>query len=307
MGVINTGSFSNALWPGQKKWFGEVYDTWPVEYLDLFDEESSTKAFEEITGISGFGLFSEKAEMAGILFDEASQAFVNRFNNKTYTSGYIVSLEAIEDNQYDISALGKTSAKGLAFAMRSTKETLAANVYNKAFNATYTYGDGVELCSLLHPLKAGGTFANELTISADLSEASLEQACLDVEGFTDDRGNKIKVIPQSLHIEKSNRFEAMRILDSIMQYDSANHNVNALKAAGFFPGGAKVNHYFTDADAWFIRNKIPAGTGMLYMNRVDKEFAPDNDFDTTNAKFRGRFRCSFGNADPRAVFGSPGA
>lgn len=312
MSVINTGSFAKALWPGIKAWFGQTYKEWPEEYKMLFDEESSTKAYEEEVGVSGFGLAAEKSEGSGILFDEASQSFVMRYQNKTYSLGFAITQEMIEDNQYNLSVIGKQQSKALAFSMRQTKEILAANIYNRAFNSSYVFGDGATLIactngggSTSHPTKVGGSFTNGPVVNADLSEASLEQACIDIAGFTNDRGLKISVMPKSLIIPKELMFEAERILKSTLQNDTVNNAINALRSTGMFTGGAKVNHYLTDADAWFIRTNCP--DGMKYMNRVDTEFGMDNDFDTTNAKFRARFRCAFGVTDPRGIYGSPGA
>lgn len=305
MGVINTGSFAKALWPGLNAWFGQSYNEWPEEWKKLFSVEKSGKAYEEEVGVSGFGLAQEKAEGGGIGFDEASQSFVNRYINKTYMLGYILTQEMLEDNQYQIEVLGRRETKALAFSMRQTKETLAANVYNRAFNTSYLFGDGKALCVTDHPNKAGGTFSNRLAIAADLSEASLEQACIDIAGFTNDRGLRISVMPKSLIISKENMFEAERILKSTLQNDTANNAINAIRAMGMFPEGVVVNHYLTDTDAWFIRTNCP--DGMKAFERTATEFSSDNDFDTTNIKFRSRFRMSFGVTDPRGVFGSPGA
>ena len=301
---ITTGSLTKALWPGVNAWYGETYNEWPAEYPDLFEEQSSSKAFEEEVGVSGFGLAVEKAEGAGVSYDDARQSYINRYVNRTYALGFIITEEAIEDNQYNLAVLGRKDAKALAFSMRQTKEILAANVYNRAFNSSYVFGDAKELCATDHPLFAGGTFANELSVAADLSEASLEQACIDIAGFTNDRGLKIAVQPKSLIIPKELMFEATRILKSELQSNSANNDINALRIMGMFPGGVKVNHYLTDTDAWFVRTNCPEG--MKYFNRVGNSFKPDNDFDTGNAKFKARFRCSFGNTDPRGIFGSPG-
>lgn len=302
---ITTGSLTKALWPGVNAWYGETYNEWPAEYPDLFDEQKSSKAYEEDVGVSGFGLAVEKSEGAGVSYDDARQSYTTRYINRTYCLGFIITEEAVEDNQYNLAVLGRRDAKALAFSMRQTREILAANVYNRAFNSTYTFGDGKELCATDHPLYAGGTFANELTVAADLSEASLEQACIDLAGFTNDRGLKIAVLAKSLIISKENMFEATRILKSQLQNDSANNAINALRIMGIFPGGVKVNHYLTDTDAWFIRTNAPEG--MKYFNRIGNEFKPDNDFDSGNAKFKARFRCAFGNTDPRGLFGSPGA
>ena len=304
---ITTGSVAKSLWPGVNTFFGLGYSEWKTEWTDLFDTNPSTKAFEEDVGLSGFGLAVEKAEGSGVTYDDARQSYITRYVNRTYALGFIVTEEAIEDAiaSYRIAFLGQRDGRALAFSMRQTWEILGANIYNRAFNSSYTFGDGKELCATDHPLYAGGTFANELSVAADLSEAALEQACIDIAAFTNDRGLKVSVLPQSLHIHPSNMFEAERILKSQLQSGTAYNDVNALRSMGVFPKGTMQNHYFSDADAWFIRTNCP--DGMKYFDRIAVEFKPDNDFDSGNAKFKARRRGSFGNSDPRGIFGSPGA
>jgi len=304
---ITTGSITKALWPGVNSFFGLAYAERPTEWTDLFDVQNSTKAYEEDVSLSGFGLAVEKTEGGGISYDDARQAFITRYINRTYALGFIITQEAIEDAMasYRIAFLGQKEGRALGFSMRQTWEILGANVYNRAFNSAYTFGDGKELCATNHPKYAGGTFANELAVAADLSEASLEQACIDIAGFTNDRGLKVAILPQTLIIPKELEFEAERILKSTLQNDSANNAINALRSRGKFPGGVKINHYLTDADAWFIRTNCP--DGMKYFDRIGLEFKPDNDFDSGNAKFKARRRGSFGNSDPRAIFASQGA
>ena len=287
-------------------WFGEGYKEWPVEFKDLFDEEASSKAYDEDVGVSGFGLAEEVSEGGKTPYDEARQSYIQRYINRTYRKGFIITMEAMEDNQYDISVLGKKQAQALKFSMNQTLEILGANIYNRAFTSGYTYGDGVVLGSALHPLFAGGTFSNVPAVNSDISEAALEQACIDIAGFTNDRGLLISIMPKSLHVSKEQIFEAHRILNSILQPDQVNNNINAMRATNLFPEGAKVNHYFTDTDAFFIRTNCP--DGMKYKNRKTLTFGMgDNDSDTFNAKFYAYFRCSFGNTDPRGVYCAPGA
>ena len=302
---ITTGSFAKALFPGINKWYGEAYAERPTEWTDLFAVETSTKAFEEEVGVSGFGLAGLKPEGQSIGYDTAMQGFTNRYIHKTYALGFIVTEEAMEDSQYNISVLGKRDARALGFSMRQTEEILGALVYNRAFTATYTFGDGVELCSLLHPLAAGGTFANEPAVAADLSQAALEQATIDIAGFPNDRGLQIAVMPDQLILPKELVFEASRIMDSVNESGTANNDINALRKSGLFSKGFIVNHYLTDPDAWFIRTNAP--DGMKCFVRRATTFGMDSDFDTNNAKFKSSFRKSYGCTDPRGVYGSPGA
>lgn len=302
MAVITTGSFAKDLWPGVNKWYGLAYNEYPVEFTDIFDEESSGLAFEEDVGISGFGLAAEKPEGRGIEYDDARQGFIDRYVHTVYALGFMITREMYEDGIAGTVALKR--AKALAFSMRQTKEILGANILNRAFNNSYLYGDGVELCSLLHPNVAGGTWANELATPADLSEASLEQACIDIANFTNDRGLRIAVRPMKLIINVNNTFESTRILKSELRQGTTDNDLNAIRALGMIPE-VVINHYLTDTDAWFIKTDIP--DGLKWFSRRSEEFDTDNDFDTENARFKSTFRASWGCTDKRGVFGSPGA
>jgi hypothetical protein len=304
MTIITTASFAKALWPGINKWYGRAYEEWPTEYTELFDVQKSNRAYEEQVGTTGFGLAAVKGEGNSISYDDESQAYVTRYSHLVYALGFIITREMFEDDLYDL--VGKRKAEALAFSLRQTQETVGANVYNRAFTSTYAGGDGKELCATDHPNFAGGTWSNELATAADLSEGSLEQACIDIAGFTNDRGLKIRVMPDKLIIPKELMFEAERILNSIGRSGTADNDLNALKSMGKFRT-VIVNHYLTDTDAWFIRNTIPGNTGMICWDRRGAEFAIDNDFDTENAKYKATQRYSMGWTDPRGLYGSPGA
>lgn len=302
MSVMNTSSFAKALWPGINTWYGKAYDEYPVEYTKLFEKFTSRRNFEEDVGVSSFGLAVVKPEGAGITYDSERQAFISRYSHTTFALGFIITREMYEDDLYDV--VGQRKAKGLAFSMRQTKEVNAANVYNRAFNSSYTGGDGKELLATDHPNFAGGTWSNELSTAADLSEASLEQACIDIAGFTNDRGLLIAVRPKTLIIPRQLMFEAKRILGSDGRVGTDLNDLNALKTLGVVPE-VVTNHYLTDTDAWFIRTDV--SDGMKYFERRGDEFGMDEDFDTENAKYKATARYSFGWTDPRGLFGSPGA
>lgn len=302
MSIINSGSFAKALWPGVNAWYGKAYSEYPVEYTKLFETYKSTKAFEEDVGISSFGLAVQKSEGAPITYDSERQAFITRYQHVTYALGFIITREVMDDDQYTV--VGQRKAQGLAFSMRQTKEIVAANVYNRYATAGYVGGDGVTLLNASHPTLAGGTWSNQLGTASDLSEAALEQAVIDIAGFTNDRGLLIAVRPKSLVIPRQLMFEAKRILNSDGRVGTDNNDLNAIKNMGLIPETI-VNHYLTDTDAWFIRTDVPHG--MKYFERRGDSFDMDNDFDTENAKYKATARYSFGWTDPRGIFGSAGA
>lgn len=308
MSVINTSSFAKALWPGVNTWYGEAYNQYPVEWDKLFEKNTSRKAFEEDVGTSHFGLAVAKGEGAPVTYDQARQGFTSRYQHVVYALGFIITREAFDDDQYDV--VGKLKAQSLAFSMRQTKEIVAANIFNRAFSTSYLGGDGASLIasaggggSASHPNVAGGTYTNGVAAAVDLSEAALEQACIDIADFKNDRGLKIAVRPRKLIIPKELMFEAHRILKTDGQVYSADNTLNAIKTMGMIPE-VVVNHYLTDTDAWFILTDVK--NGLKYFERNGDEFTMDEDWDTENAKYKARARYSFGWTDPRGIYGSPG-
>ena len=301
-GIITTGVHPKALWPGIKAWWGRAYEEHVVEWSDLFDEDSSSQNYEEDVQITGFGLAPRKSEGAGVSYDSEVQGFVSRYTHIAYGLGYIVTKEELDDNLYE--QVSKTRARALAFSFRQTKENVAANIYNRAFNAAFLGGDGVALCSVVHPNTSGGTWSNKLAVDADLSELSLEDLIIQIMGATNDRGLLIALMPRSLHVPRQEWFNANRILKSVYQSGTANNDINVLKATNAIPEGIKINHYFTSAHAWFLRTNVQ--NGMKMYQRVPIMFDQDNDFDTMNAKSKAYERYSFFWTDPRGVFGSNG-
>ncbi len=303
MSVITSSSFAKALWPGVNAWYGKAYNDYQTEWDKLgFEKNTSKKGYEEDVGLSSFGLASVKSEGAPITYDSERQGFTTRYNHVVYALGFIVTREAFEDDQYDVVASRK--AKGLARSMRHTKEIVGANIFNRAFSNSYVGGDGKEMCATDHPNVAGGTWANELTTAADLSEAALEQATIDIAGFRDDRGLLIAAKPTKLIIPYQLQFEAHRILGADGRTGTDLNDPNALKDMGIVKE-VVVNHFLTDSDAWFLITDV--NDGLKYFERRADAFEMDNDFDTENAKFKATARYSFGWSDPRGVFGSPGA
>jgi hypothetical protein len=302
MGVITSGAFAKLLWPGLNKIYGKAYAEYPVEWSQIFETSKSGKAYEEDLGTTGFGLARTKTENGSIDYDEESQAFLTRYSHSVQALGFQVSREVYEDDQYG--HIGGRKAKALAFSLRQTKEIKAANILNRAFNSSYTGGDAKELCATDHPNYSGGTQRNELSTAADLSEAALEQACIDISKFETDRGLQIKVMPKQLIIPVELGFEAERILMSPYRSGTADNDINALKAMGVIPK-IVMNHYLTDTDAWFIQTN--AMDGLKHFQRRPMQFGVDNDFDTEVAKFKATERYVFGWTDWRGIFGSPGA
>ncbi len=297
MATITTGNFAKALWPGVNSWYGESYSDFQTEYTDIFTTHKSKRAWEEDVGLA-----VQLPEGSSVQYYTERQGFTTRYAHVEFALGFIITKNMVADDLYGI--VGPRRSKGLARSMRQTKETNGANILNRAFNASYTGADGSALCVSNHANISGGTWSNVISTAADISEAALEQAVIDMGKWTDDRGLKIAVRPKKLVVPVDLDFDANKILKTEYQVDTANNTVNLVRSR--FPGGLAINHYLTDTDAWFILTSEDQN-GLKYFERAADSFDMENDFDTSNAKFKAQGRYSFGWTDPRAIYGSAGA
>ena len=284
--AISRAQLAKELEPGLNALFGLEYDRYENEHAEVFEEESSDRAFEEEVMLGGFSTAPVKGEGTAITFDDAQETYTARYTMETIALAFSITEEAIEDNLYD--RLASRYTKALARSMAQTKQIKAAAVLNNAFSTSSPIGDGAALCSSAHPSLSGNQ-RNLLSTAADLNETSLEQMLIDVAGLTDERGLKIAIRGTKLVIPKELQFIAERVLNSNLRPGTADNDINATKALGVLPEGAAVNHFLTDTDAFFIKT------------------AMEGDFDTGNMRFKARERYSFGVSDWRCVFGTPGA
>ena len=299
--AISRGQLVKELEPGLNALFGLEYKRYENQHAEIFDTENSDRAFEEEVMLSGFANAQTKPEGSAVTFDNAQETFTSRYTHETIALAFSITEEAIEDNLYD--RLASRYTKALASSMANTKQVKAANVLNNAFNNSFVGGDGVELCSTLHPTIAG-TFSNELAVSADLNETSLEQSLIDIAAFRDERGLKIAARGVKMIIPSALQFTAERLMKSAGRTGTADNDINAVVSMGMVPQGYVVNNFLSDDDAFFIKTDVPNGMKMFVRSPI--KTAMEGDFDTGNVRYKARERYSFGFSDPRGMFGSPG-
>ena len=306
--AISRAQLVKELEPGLNALFGLEYRNYADETTEIFDTESSDRAFEEEVMLSGFGNAAVKPEGQGVQFDDAQETFTARYTNETIALAFAITEEAIEDNLYD--RLASRYTKALARSMASTKNVKGAAVLNNGFNNTFAGGDGVALFgndgagNTTHPTLAG-TFRNQPAVAADCNETSLEQAMIDISALTDERGLKIAARGTKMIVPPQLQFVADRLLNTEGRTGTADNDINAIKNMGMISGGYVVNHYLTDPDAWFIKTDVP--NGLKHFSRSPIKTTMEGDFDTGNVRYKARERYVFGFSDPRGIYGNPGA
>ena len=297
--AISRAQLVKELEPGLNALFGLEYKQYADEWSEIFETETSDRAFEEEVMLAGFSNAAVKPEGQGVTFDDAQETFTARYTNETIALAFAITEEAIEDNLYD--RLASRYTKALARSMASTKNIKGAAVLNNAFDSTFAGGDGKELCATDHPTLAG-TVSNELTTAAELNETSLEQSLIDIAAFTDERGLKIAAQGTKLIIPSALQFTADRLMKSAGRTGTADNDINAIRNMGMIPQGYSVNHYLTSAKKFFIMTDVP--NGLKHFNRSPIKTSMEGDFDTGNVRYKARERYVFGFSDPRGIFGS---
>lgn len=300
-GVFTTGNNPKLLWPGLAALFGTTYKDQPMVSDQVFEQNTSDKLYEEVQELAGFGLAGVKTEAGTISYTSSTQGPTARFTNVTYGLGFQESQESVEDNQYAGRATDKTAA--LARSMRHTRETVLANILNRAFSNSYLGADGIRLISTGH-VTVNGTQSNTIATDADLSEASIEDMIINIMNATDSTGLRIQAMPKKLIVAPNEAFNAQRILKSTGQNDTANNATNALKSMGLL-SDILVWPFLTDTDAWFIKTDVMKG--LMVFNRRAPSLEKDSDFDTGNYKHKATERYSGGWSDFRGLYGSAGA
>lgn len=301
--AISRAQLAKELEPGLNALFGMEYSRYENEHAEIFDTESSDRAFEEEVLIVGFGNARDKSEGQSVGYDSASEGFTARYTHETVALAFALTEEAVEDNLYD--RLGARYTKALARSMAHTKQVKAANVLNNAFNSSFAGGDGVELVSNAHPLAGGGTFSNRPSAYSDLNETSLEDALISISTFVDDRNMILALQGVKLIVPPQLEFVADRLLETPGRVSTADNDINAIRNMGMLPQGYAVNHFLTDTDAWFVKTDVP--DGFKHFERSPVATSMEGDFNTGNVRYKARERYSFGFSNPRAVFASQGA
>lgn len=291
-------SFGDLLEPGFRQIFDDAFQEIGMTFPQIFNEETSTKQDEKVSGVTGFGLLSQTGEGDSVVYEDPLQMYDTTFVHLKYTKGFKVSEELVEDDQYNV-IKGKPAQ--LARAARRTAENSAANVLIRAFNTSYAGGDGKPLASTLHPRSDGGTSqSNASATGVTLTDTNFETARIAMRGQLDDKGMKIQVMPDTIVVPINLEKTANILVGSTLRPGTADNDTN------IYANKYKVVawEYLTSTTAWFLVDKRQSK--LMFFWRVRPEFKQDTAFDTGMALFKTRTRFSNGFADWRGVWGSKG-
>jgi hypothetical protein len=299
---MRSTDFRSVVEPILNESFDGVYDQRADEWSRVFTESQGIpRNYHEEPVLYGFGAAPELPDGSPVSYQQGGVLFLQRYVYKVYGLAFALTKVLVEDG--DHIRIGATYAKHLAQSMVETKETLAANILNRAFNASYAGGDGVALNSASHPI-VNGTFSNLLTTAANLSQTSLEQMLIQVRQAVDNNGKKIRLNPKQLVVAPGNVFQAEVLLKSVLRAGSANNDINPVKSIGLLDEGATVLSRLTSATAWWVQTDAPEGMKLLMRRKMEKTL--EGDFETDSVRYKTTERFALGWTDPRAMYGTAG-
>jgi len=299
---MNSTQFRSIVEPILNEEFNGIYDQRADEWSQVFRESTGiARAYHEEPVLYGFSAAPELPDGMPVTYQSGGVLFIQRYLYKVYGLAFALTKVLVEDG--DHIRIGQTYARHLAQSLIETKETLCANVLNRAFNGSYVGGDGVSLVSTAHPI-ANGTFSNQLTTAANLSQTSLEQMLIQIRNAVDNNGKRIRLTPTQIVTGPSNVFQAEVLLKSALRAGTANNDINPVKSMGLLPKGQANLSRITSTTSWFIQTDAPEGMKLLMRRKLEKSM--EGDFETDSMRYKSTERYKEGWTDPRAVFGTAG-
>ena len=300
---MRSTDFRSIVEPILNEAFDGVYDQRADEWSTVFREQAGIpRNYHEEPVLYGFGAAPQLPDGSPVTYQQGGVLFLQRYVYQVFGLAFALTKVLVEDG--DHIRIGQVYAKHLAQSLVETKELLCANVLNRAFNSSYTGGDGVSLINTAHPI-AAGSFSNQLNTAAALSQTSLEQMLIQVRLAVDNNGKKIRLQPLKLVVAPGNVFQAEVLLKSVLRTGTANNDINPIKSIGLLPEGASVISRLTSSTNWWVQSDAPEGMKLLMRRALEKTM--EGDFETDSMRYKATERYQVGWTDPRAMWGTPGA
>ena len=299
---MRSTDFRSIVEPIMNECFDGVYDQRTDEWSRVFREQDGIpRNYHEEPVLYGFGAAPQLPDGTPVSYQQGGVLFLQRYVYNVFGLAFALTKVLVEDG--DHIRIGQVYARHLAQSLIETKETLCANILNRAFNSSFPGGDGVSLINTAHPI-VNGTFSNQLATAANLSQTSLEQMLIQVRQAVDNNGKKIRLVPRQLVVAPGNVFQAEVLLKSVLRSGSANNDLNPVKSIGLLDEGAAVISRLTSATAFFIQTDAPEGMKLMMRRKLEKTM--EGDFETDSMRYKATERYIPGFTDPRAMYGTPG-
>jgi len=299
---MRSTDFRSIVEPILNEEFDGLYNQRADEWKQVFTERQGIpRNYHEEPVLFGFGAAPELPDGMPVTYQSGGVLFNARYVYKVFGLAFALTKVLVEDG--DHISIGQTYAKHLAQSLIETKETLCANILNRAFNGAFAGGDGVSLVNSAHPI-ASGTFSNVLTTAANLSQTSLEQMLIQIRNAVDNNGKRIRLTPTKLVLSPSNVFQGEVLLKSVLRAGTGNNDINPINSMGMIDGGQANLSRLTSTTAWWVQTDAKVGLQLMMRRKLEKSM--EGDFETDSMRYKATERYIPGWTDPRTIYGTPG-
>ena len=299
---MRSTDFRSIVEPILNEEFDGLYNQRADEWKQVFSERQGIpRNYHEEPVLYGFGAAPELPDGMPVTYQSGGVLFNARYVYKVYGLAFALTKVLVEDG--DHISIGQTYAKHLAQSLIETKETLCANILNRAFNSSYVGGDGVSLVNSAHPI-ASGTASNVLTTAANLSQTSLEQMLIQIRNAIDNNGKRIRLTPQKLVLSPSNVFQGEVLLKSVLRAGTGNNDINPINSMGMIDGGQANLSRLTSTTAWWVQTDAKVGLQLMMRRKLEKSM--EGDFETDSMRYKATERYIPGWTDWRTLYGTSG-
>lgn len=298
--TISRASAPSLLRPNLRAVFGD-YPFYEGQWGKMYEKRKSNKNYEidqEMSYLPAAQIIPEGQPFA---MGQMGQRSAYKYTHRKIGLGFSITEEMQEDNLYKDSF--PMQAKSLRRSMTQAKETLGAQLFNNGFLSAYAIGDGAAFFSTQHPLD-NGYGANTPSVQVDLSEASLEAACITIQQFRDVAGNLTSTKAKLLVVPPQGQFVASRLLNSQFRPETTTNSINALNYGGYVPEGYFCNQFLTLPNSWYIKTDAPNST--IHFERTPVKTSVYTEFQTNNLLCKSTERYSFGVSNWRGWYASAG-
>lgn len=300
---MNSAQFKDIVSPILNVEFDGVYDMGKNQWKEIFADIKGIERNQHLEPVlSGFGAAPLLPDGMPVSYDSGQELYMAKYIYNVYGLAFALTLVMYEDG--DHINLGKIYSQHLANSMLETKETVAANILNRAFNSSYVGGDGVSLVNSAHPGATGVTYSNDLATNSALSQTSLEQILIQIKQATDDNGKKINLTPKKLVVSPSNMFQAQVLLKSALRTSTNNNDINPIQTSKLEAEPAVLTR-LTSNVAWWVQTDAPKGLQFVSRRKLTKSM--EGDFETDSMRYKATERYAFGWTNPRGIYGTQGA
>jgi hypothetical protein len=264
-GYTTRSDFRALMADGLKIIFDDYTQDLEEEFNDIFNMETSERAYETELGFVGLGGPSLTAETELPRYDGPKQGRPVTYINNKYALGVAVSYEAKEDDRYG--KIASSIVPELTRSFKVERNQQAADILNNAFTYQGYEPDGVALCSSAHPLIVpGGTYVSNL-LSLPLGVAGLQAARARLRRTRSESNKIMPMIGETLCVGPSLESLAEELLQSTLKPGSSGYTTQPNdKNVMMGKFKIKVMNYLRDDGTYFV-TCAPSKTKLKWFDR----------------------------------------